>query len=308
MENRNSPHIPVLLEEVKEVFKDIKSGYIIDCTVGYGGHSEAILEVNPNIKMICNDKDKEAIEFSKKRLNRFKDRVIFENLSFSKIIKKYEDYPVSGVLADIGVSSLQLDKKERGFSFESEVLDMRMDRSSLLSAYDVVNRYPLEKLEEIFRKYGEIREYKKAASLIVKEREKGDIKSAKALSSLFLKHMKKSKIHPATLIFQAIRIEVNEELKELEELLKSIEKSKIKEAKIAIISFHSLEDRIVKSYFKNWAKKCICSLDAFKCECGGNHSIGKILTKKPITPTKEEIKRNPRSRSSKMRVFALKRD
>ncbi len=305
--NLKSPHIPVLLDEVVNVFKDIKDGYIIDATVGYGGHSEAILKSNPNIKMICNDRDEEAIEFSKRRLEKFKDRVIFENLPFSKIIKKYENFPIRGILADIGVSSLQLDKKERGFAFDSEVLDMRMDRNSPLSAYEVVNDYPVEKLQEIFKKYGEVKEYKKAALIIDEARSKKRIKSAKELSELLSKNMKKSKIHPATLVFQAIRIEVNEELKELETLLESIKNSKIDKCKVAIISFHSLEDRIVKNAFREWSKKCICPPEVFRCECGANHSIGKILTKKPITPTSKEIKENPRSRSSKMRVFYIDR-
>ncbi len=307
MENRYIPHIPVLLEEVKSVFSDVKDGYIIDCTVGYGGHSEAILNQNPNIKLICNDRDIEAIEFSKERLKKFKNRVIFENLPFSKIIKKYENYPIRGILADIGVSSLHLDKNERGFSFESDVLDMRMDKNSSLSAYEVVNEYPVEKLEEIFKIYGEVREYKRAAFLISKAREEKKITSAKELSFILQKGLKKGRIHPATLVFQAIRIEVNKELKELEDLLYSIEESKIKRAKVLIISFHSLEDRIVKRFFRKWEKRCICPPEAFKCECGANHAIGKILTKKPVVPTLEEIRTNPRSRSSKMRVFEIKR-
>ncbi len=302
----NIPHIPVLLEEIKEVFKDIKDGFIIDCTVGYGGHSEALLKLNENIKLICNDRDIEAIEFSKKRLSLFKDRVIFENLKFSEIVKKYENYPIRGILADIGISSLQIDKKERGFGFDSDILDMRMDKNASLSAYDVVNFYSEEELADIFYRYGELKNARSAAKKIVEKRKDSPIKSAKELSELF-KTSKKSKIHPATLIFQAIRIEVNNELKELETLLDSIKNSKIDKAKVAIISFHSLEDRIVKRAFKEWEKSCICPPDAMRCECGNNHSIGKILTKKPITPTKEEIVKNPRSRSSKMRVFYIDR-
>ena len=297
------PHKPVLLEEVKDVFKECNNGYIVDCTVGYGGHSEALLEQNPNIKLICCDQDKEAIEFSKKRLERFKDRVIFEHAKFSTVVKKYESYPIRGILADIGVSSLQLDKKSRGFGFESLTLDMRMNPDSPKSAKDVVNNYSQNELEEIFREYGEMRDYKRAAKVLIENR---PFESAKELAELFKKLGGKPKIHPATLPFQAIRIEVNDELGELDELLESIYNAKLEDCLVAVISFHSLEDRIVKKTFKLWSKSCICPAGVMKCECGNNHAIGKVVTKKPIVPTKKECKENPRSRSSKMRVFKIK--
>ncbi len=304
----NIPHIPVLYNEVIETFSDIEDGYIIDCTLGYGGHSEALLENLPNVKLICIDQDSEALEFSKKRLHRFKDRIIFEKGRFSSAIKRHLDRDIRGILADIGVSSLQLDKKERGFGFDSDTLDMRMDQNAPFSAKDVINSYTKEQLEEIFREYGEIREYKKIAHIIIKARAKKPIESARELSSLIEKNFKRGKIHSATLAFQAIRIEVNDELGELNNLLESIKDAKLNNCKVAIITFHSLEDRIVKRTFKEWAKRCICPPDLYRCECGGNHAIGKILTKKPIKPTKEEIKSNPRSRSSKMRVFYLRQD
>jgi 16S rRNA (cytosine1402-N4)-methyltransferase len=300
------PHIPVLLEEVKSVFREIEDGYVVDCTVGYGGHSEAILEQNKNIKMICCDQDITAINFSKKRLEKYKDRVIFENDKFSNIIAKHSTLPIRGILADIGVSSLQLDDKSRGFGFGSEVLDMRMDKNSTLSAYEVVNTYSKEDLESILRDYGEIREFKRAAKMICEAREKEEIKSSLQLSKIFKKFPSKKGINPATLVFQAIRIEVNDELGELAGLFKSIENANLHDCLVAIISFHSLEDRIVKRVFKEFAKSCICPSGVMKCECGDNHSLGKILTKKPITPDEKELKLNPRSRSSKMRVFKIK--
>jgi len=300
----DTPHIPVLLDEVLDVFKDIDEGYIVDCTLGYGGHSEALLKNNPNIKIIAIDQDKEAIEFSKKRLEPFKDRVIFEKDRFSNVIKKYQDFDIRGVLADIGVSSLQLDKEDRGFGFNSNVLDMRMNQENPLSAKDVVNSYDRVKLEEILREYGEIREYKKVADIIVKNR---PFNSARELSQTIEKHFKRGKIHSATLVFQAIRIEVNDELGELIGLLEGIKNSSLKRCKVAIITFHSLEDRIVKRTFKEWSKSCICPPEVYRCECGNNNAVGKIVTKKPITPTKKEIKQNPRSRSSKMRVFEIER-
>ncbi len=297
------PHIPVLLEEVKEQFSDIKEGYIIDCTVGYGGHSEAILEQNSKIKLICCDQDKMAIDFSKERLKKYGDRVIFENDKFSNVISKYGHLPIRGILADIGVSSLQLDDKDRGFGFDSEILDMRMDKANPLSAYEVVNNYPKEDLENILRDFGEVRDFKRAARIICDAREKEEIKSSYQLSKLFKNFPSKKGINPATLVFQAIRIEVNDELGELANLLESVSDAKLSDCIVAIISFHSLEDRIVKRVFKEFAKSCVCPPFVMKCECENNHSLGKIVTKKPIKPGKKEIKLNPRSRSSKMRVF-----
>ncbi len=302
-----SPHIPVLRDEIIGLFSNIDSGYIVDCTVGYGGHSEAILNSNPNINMICIDQDEEAIEFSKKRLKKFGDRVHFAKGRFSEVINQFNGYDIQAILADIGVSSLQLDKKSRGFGFMSESLDMRMDSNSLLDANIVVNSYSQKDLENIFKEYGEIREYKKMANLIVQERLKKPFQSAKELSSFLSKHFYAKKIHPATLAFQAIRIEVNNELGELKTLLEKVKKLELNKCLIAIISFHSLEDRIVKQSFKEWSNGCICSPQAMRCICGGDHQIGKIISKKPIIPTGEEIAKNPRSRSSKLRVFKISR-
>ena len=297
---QNIPHIPVLYNEVLDCFKDINKGYIIDCTTGYAGHSSGLLNQNSSVQLICNDQDDEALNFSKNRLKDFENRVEFNKGNFENIIKKFENYPIRGVLADIGVSSLQLDKLDRGFSFNSENLDMRMNQNQILDASTVVNSYSQVELENIFKEYGEIREYKKVASLIVQNR---PFYSAKELAEFFYNKLPKGKIHPATLIFQAIRIEVNDELGVLDRLFKSMEESKLKDCIVAIISFHSLEDRVVKNYFKKWSENCICPKDAFRCECGKNHSLGEIITKKPIIATNFEIKQNPRSRSAKLRVF-----
>lgn len=299
------PHIPVLLEEVKEAFKGVEEGYIVDCTLGYGGHSEALLEQSLHVKLICCDQDAEAIAFSQKRLERFKERIIFEHGNFASVIEKYAHLPIRGILADIGVSSLQLDKKERGFAFDSEVLDMRMNPLQKLSAYEVVNHYSKDELEEICREFGEIHEYKKVASLICEAREKAPIKSAQELSLLVAKVGGKKTIHPSTLLFQAIRIEVNNELGELNGLLKSIKNANLNHCLVAIISFHSLEDRIVKQTFKLWSQNCICLPEAFRCLCGNDHAIGKLVTKKPLEASNKELRKNPRSRSAKLRVFKI---
>ncbi|MGH2307769.1 16S rRNA (cytosine(1402)-N(4))-methyltransferase RsmH [Aliarcobacter sp. ERUVET-8] len=297
---QNIPHIPVLYNEVLDCFKEINKGYIIDCTTGYAGHSSGLLNQNSSVKLICNDQDDEALNFSKNRLKDFENRVEFNKGNFENIIKKFENYPIRGVLADIGVSSLQLDKLDRGFSFNSENLDMRMNQNQSLDASTVINSYSQVELENIFKEYGEIREYKKITSLIVQNR---PFYSAKELAEFFYNKLPKGKIHPATLIFQAIRIEVNDELGVLDRLFKSMEEAKLKDCIVAIISFHSLEDRVVKNYFKKWSENCICPKDAFRCECGKNHALGKIITKKPIIATNFEIKQNPRSRSAKLRVF-----
>lgn len=304
---QNIPHIPVLYREVVEAFADIDSGIVIDCTMGYGGHSSMILEANPNIKLIAIDQDQTAIDFSTKRLEVYGDRVTIKKGRFSNVIKEIlqevEPSEIKGILADIGVSSLQLDQKERGFSYESDTLDMRMDKSAPLSAMNVVNEYSSHELEHILLEYGELRNYKKIANEIVQNR---PFTSAKELSEKLKIHMPRGKkIHPATLLMQAIRIEVNDELGELNSLLESIEKARLPQAKIAIISFHSLEDRIVKQAFSKFSKSCICPAEAFRCECGNNHALGKILTRKPIMAQEDELKENVRSRSAKMRIFQM---
>ncbi len=306
MKLNNIPHIPVLYDAVIAQFAELRSGVVIDCTVGYGGHSEAILKANTDIELICIDQDRTAIDFSQKRLLPYSDRVTFVHGRFSDAISNIDTSNVCGILADIGVSSLQLDDKSRGFGFESLKLDMRMDPQVKLTAYDVVNTYTQEKLEKIFKTYGEVREYKKAAALIVQERAKKSFESAKELASFLAKHLYSKKIHPATLVFQAIRIEVNDELGELQRLLDSIRDLQLSNTLVAIISFHSLEDRIVKQTFKEWVANCICPPQAMRCVCGNDHAYGKILTKKPIIATDKEIEKNPRARSAKLRVFKTK--
>ncbi|MBE3022200.1 16S rRNA (cytosine(1402)-N(4))-methyltransferase RsmH [Campylobacter sp. 7477a] len=304
-----SPHVSVLLEEVLDVFKDTK-GNFIDCTLGYGGHSSALLKANSNLNLIACDRDDEAIEFSKKKLSEFGERVRIYKSKFSELIQildQNDKKNVKGLLADIGVSSLQLDKNDRGFSINSDTLDMRMNQSDGLSAYDVINSYNKEKLAEILYKYAELTNANFIAQKIIEARKTKAITSAKELASIVgTRPIKGRSVSPAILVCQAIRIEVNNELGELEMLLESIKNAKFNGCKVAIISFHSLEDRIVKNTFKEWAKECICPSFAIRCECGGNHALGKILTKKAITPSKEEIAVNSRSSCAKMRVFEFK--
>jgi 16S rRNA (cytosine1402-N4)-methyltransferase len=304
-----SPHIPVLLDEVLESFKDVGDGYFVDCTLGYAGHSDAVLSNYHHFQHIGIDRDDEALAFSKKRLMKYGARSQLYKGTFATVFPTLKERPVMAVLADFGVSSLQLDKKERGFSFDSETLDMRMDASAPLTAYEVVNHYPKEKLEYIFDAYGEVRPYKKVAAAIVAARAETPIDSAKALSHIVINTLgTQGKIHPATLVFQAIRIEVNNELGEIEGLLDALEAEHAKGEVVSLISFHSLEDRLVKNRFKKWAKACICDPQAMRCTCGKNHAIGKAFSSRPVTATQKELKDNPRSRSAKLRSFRFTTD
>lgn len=298
----------MLLDEVLRAFADIKSGAIVDCTLGYGGHSGAILEQKQNVNLIACDQDEEAIKFSFERLQKFGQRAQIFKSKFSEILGKVEQGQIRGILADIGVSSLQLDKNERGFGLKSENLDMRMDAQAKFSAYDVVNSYSARELGRIFEDYGELPNPAKFAAKIVEARQNGEIKSAERLAQIIgLKGVNGRSVSAATLAFQAIRIEVNNELGELQNLLQSIEGSQIDECVVAIISFHSLEDRIVKNKFRQWAQNCICPPQALKCTCGGDNALGKIVSKKAITPSAAEIKANPRSSCAKMRIFKISR-
>ena len=304
-----TPHIPVLLNEVLESFKDVGEGYFVDCTLGYAGHSSEMLAKYIDLKHIGIDRDDEALAFSKKRLESYEGRSRLYKGTFANVFPTLTETPIMAVLADFGVSSLQLDKKERGFSFTSETLDMRMDASSDLSAYEVVNAYPKEKLEYIFDAYGEVHAYKKLAAAVVEARTQTPIGSAKELSQIAIDTLgTHGKIHPATLMFQAIRIEVNNELGEIEGLLDALEHTHVKGEVVSLISFHSLEDRLVKNRFKKWAQACICDPQAMRCTCGKNHAIGKAFSSKPVTATKAELKVNPRSRSAKLRSFRFKKD
>ncbi|MCI4406211.1 MAG: 16S rRNA (cytosine(1402)-N(4))-methyltransferase RsmH [Sulfuricurvum sp.] len=303
------PHIPVLYREVLEAFAPCKDGVIVDCTMGYGGHSSLLLENNPSLSLVGIDQDPTAIAFSSKRLEPFGERVEICQGRFSdvaSVLLSEKGDKICGILADIGVSSLQLDQRERGFSYESDTLDMRMNPNAVLSAREVVNEYSQSALETILREYGEVSNARRVAETIVQRRPFG---SAKELSNAIFHLMPKGKkIHPSTLVMQAIRIEVNDELGELTRLLDAIENSSVKKLRVAIITFHSLEDRIVKNRFSKWSKNCICPDDAMRCTCGNNHAIGKTITKKPLSAQEDELRENSRSRSAKLRIFEIRRD
>ncbi len=298
-------HISVLDKEIIEYFELDKNRTIVDATVGLGGHTRIILEYCDNFKVIGIDQDKDALNYASRNLINYRDRVILKHGNFSNLASLVKK-PVDGVLFDLGVSSMQLDNKERGFSFNKEAkLDMRMNREQELTAKKVINSYPASKLVEIIKEYGEERWANKIAERIVQTRKLDSIETTKELADIVRSTIPKKfwpkNIEPATKTFQAIRIEVNQELDNLKEGLDQALKILKPRGRVVVISFHSLEDRIVKNKFKYWAKDCICPPDYPICKCDKEKEV-KILTKKPIRANQEEIENNPRARSAKLRA------
>ncbi len=302
-------HIPVLLNEVVQYLKIKKDGIYVDCTIGGGGHSEQILEkISSKGKLIAIDQDEFCLKLAQQKLKKYKN-IIFVHDNFrhlKKILNRYKINKCSGIVFDLGISSFQLDIKERGFSFNSEVpLDMRMDVRFSLTAGDLVNNLSFLELVRIISEYGEERWAKRIAKFIVQERKKASITTTKQLVEIIAKAIpvaaRPKKIHFATRTFQALRIAVNDELESLKEGLSEAINSLEKGGKICVLSFHSLEDRIVKKIFHSLAKGCRCPSDFPVCVCGQKSSL-KIITKKPIIPSNKEILSNPRARSAKLRV------
>lgn len=303
-------HISVLLNESVDALNIKKDGVYADGTLGGGGHSEKILErLSDKGLLIGIDRDIEAIEAAKERLKNYSN-VIYENTNFKnikEILQKNDIKNIDGAVLDLGVSSYQLDNADRGFSYiASSRLDMRMDTSASLDAYKVLNTYSEEELAKIFFEYGEEKFSRRIAAKIVEERAKKPIETTLELSELVKKCIPQKTVkkgsHPAKRVFQAIRIEVNGELDILEGAINDFFDSLKSGGRLAIISFHSLEDRIVKNTFANLARGCVCPKDFPVCVCG-QKPRGKIITKKAVVPTEDEIEFNKRSKSSKLRVI-----
>ena len=302
-------HKPVLLNEVIAGLEIKPGGVYVDCTVGGGGHSFEIAKRRANGHLYAFDRDQEAIVASKERLKDF-DNVTFIHDNYKNAKEDLDNLGVAGVdgvLIDLGVSSPQLDHGERGFSFLHEGrLDMRMDRRQKLSAYEVVNTYPREKLVEILYKYGEESNAKNIVQKIMEAREKSPIETTMELKNIVESAFPKKVIYGkggvSKQTFQAIRIEVNGELEGLEQALQNLVDLLGKGGRMAVISFHSLEDRIVKNLFKNLSTDCICPPKTPVCICGHKASV-KLINKKPITASKEELEFNPRSSSAKLRII-----
>jgi 16S rRNA (cytosine1402-N4)-methyltransferase len=296
-------HKSVLLAECLQYLSPKKNEIFIDATLGMGGHTEAILQKKAQVIGI--DQDSEAIELAKVRLASFGDNFRVIKANFSEV-KEVTDEKVNGILADLGVSSLQFDSETRGFSFRFDApLDMRMDANSEdETAAELLERLSEFDIAKIIYEYGEEKFSRKIARRIVEKRESGEpIKTTKELANLVAKSVyTKEKIHPATRTFQALRIAVNHELDILQQFINDSVDILKPNGRLAIISFHSLEDRIIKQTFQKLSGKCFCPPRFPQCVCGANKQV-EILTRKPIVPNESEIEENPRARSAKLRVI-----
>ncbi len=310
MSDINFSHASVLLYECIEAL-NIRDGYTyVDCTAGGGGHSiEIAKRLGKNSHLICFDRDKSAIRAATERLKDYLSQVTFINDNFSSLESVIKDFKINnlgGVLADLGCSSYQFDTPERGFSYmHNAELDMRMDVDSPLNAYKIINEYSEADLKRIIYEYGEERFAPRIASEIVKRRTLKPIETTFELTEIIKTAIPKANRmdgpHPSKRTFQAIRIEVNGELDVIEPMIRTSAASLVSGGRLAIISFHSLEDRIVKQSYRSLSQGCTCPRDFPVCVCGNKPQI-KEITKKPILPSKEELEINPRSRSAKLRV------
>ncbi|MBI5177823.1 MAG: 16S rRNA (cytosine(1402)-N(4))-methyltransferase RsmH [Nitrospinae bacterium] len=298
-------HEPVLLGDVLRVLDPRPGGLYVDCTLGGAGHAAAILEkAGEGARLIGLDRDAQALERSGKRLGAFGGRVELHCERFENIGAVLAGRMPDGILMDLGVSSFMLDDPARGFSFRADgPLDMRMDRSQELTAATIVNTWSAEELATVFRTFGEERHAGRVARRIVREREKEAIVTTLRLADIVSSVVPKGKfrIHPATRVFMALRIAVNGELDRLEEALLTAVDLLVPGGRLAVITFHSLEDRIVKQTFARLAKGCVCPPRLPVCVCGKKARV-KPVTKKPVGPTDEETARNPRARSAFLRA------
>ena len=309
-------HIPVLCDEIVNFLKPKSDGVYIDGTIGLGGHSAAILKASaPNGKVIGIDLDADALTVTKDRLQVFGERFSLINGNFAEmnaLLENHSIHTVDGILLDLGVSSLQLDAPHRGFSFNhTGPLDMRMNAEhkndtaaeTMLTAMHVVNDSTVDVLADIFKRYGEERFAKRIAHRIVAVRQHERITTTTQLAKIVAQSVRKggSKIHPATRVFQALRIYVNAELENLRAGLDAALTLLKPNGCLCVITFHSLEDRIVKHRFQTWARTCLCPPKTPICICEHSPSV-EILTKRPVLPDVAEVQHNPRSRSAKLRV------
>lgn len=302
-------HIPVMLKQTMDVLKPRSDGIYLDATLGGGGHSYEILKISsPNGRVIALDLDEDALKSAGEKLSRFGNRVLTVHENYKNACKVLDSLGIQyldGAIMDLGISSHQIDKASRGFSYTKDAkLDMRMNQSQSLTAYEVVNTYSKEKLIEILYQYGEESYAKKIADNILKHRVLSPITTTLELAEIVAKSVPLHQYkhgHPAKKTFQAIRIEVNQELEGLGQAVKDIINRLKKGGIIAVITFHSLEDRIIKQLFKTESTDCICDKSLPVCTCNHKATI-KLLTKKPILPTEEELKHNSRAASAKLRA------
>lgn len=304
-------HIPVMLNECLEGLNIKADGTYVDGTVGGAGHSiEIVKRLSENGRLICVDKDEDALKAAGERLAPYKDRVTFIHDDYKNLVNELDSIgvgKVDGILLDLGVSSYQLDNAERGFSYMKDApLDMRMDRSQRISAHEVVNGYTESELARILFDYGEEKLARQIARNIVRARSEKPIETtlelAKIVEDTYPAKTRWKFGHPAKRTFQAIRIEVNDELSSLGEAVTAMARRLEKGGRMAVITFHSLEDRIVKSAFKELSLACTCPPDFPVCVCGKVQEV-ELVNKKPITASEEELENNSRSQSAKLRVI-----
>jgi len=307
-----STHTPVLLQEVLKALQPRAGGVYIDGTVGAGGHAAAILAASaPDGQLFGFDQDRAALQIAGKQLATFGERVHLLHANFKDFgdqVRRYNIPPADGILLDLGVSSMQFEQPARGFSFQQDgPLDMRMNPAAGQPAANLVNQLPQDELANLIYQYGEERHSRRIARAIIKAR---PVHTTAELARIIAGAIparggKRARIHPATRTFQALRIAVNDELGVLEQVLPQALDHLKPGGRLAVISFHSLEDRIVKQYFKQEAQDCICPPEQPICTCK-HKALVTIITKKPITPSSAEIDANPRARSAKLRVVELK--
>ena len=302
-------HISVLLNESVDALGINPDGIYVDGTMGGGGHSEAVVSrLSPKGMLIGIDRDTEALEASKKRLSAF-DNVRYAHNNYKNVKDVIEEYgidAIDGAVLDLGVSSYQLDCKERGFSYmEDAPLDMRMNRQNSKTAYEVINTYSEKELADIFFKYGEEKFSRKIAAIIADRRKDKPVETTLELVDIIKaaipERFRQKGSHPAKRVFQAVRIEVNGELEDLRYALDNFFDVLKPGGRLSVITFHSLEDRIVKNAFNDYATGCTCPKDFPICVCG-KKPRGKVITRKPVLPTDEECEYNKRSKSAKLRV------
>ena len=303
-------HRPVLLRETIESLAVERGGLFVDCTVGLGGHSEAILQTSPDAQVLGIDRDEEALQLARERLAEFGGRFRAIRADFrelTRVLATAEVKAVRGILADLGVSSLQLDSPSRGFSFRHEApLDMRMDMSSGETAAELLGRLSEVEIARLIFEYGEERHSRRIARRIVERRAAGEpVTSTTELAKLVERAIggKKRRIHPATRTFQALRIAVNRELEGLDQFVADAFDALEPHGRLAVISFHSLEDRIIKRTLLKLSGRCQCPPRLPQCACGARQVI-EVLTRRPLTPTEDEMAENPRARSAKLRIAA----
>ena len=299
-----APHVPVLLRETVEVLSP-RPGLFVDATAGAGGHAGALLAADPGVRVLAIDRDPEALALARQRLAPFGRRVAFHLGNFADLgaaLDAADAPPPAGILADLGISSMQIDEARRGFSFRRDgPLDMRMGPGGV-SAADIVANASAAELTRIFREYGEERMAHRIAQRIVEERARAPIATTGRLASIVAGVAgRRGEIDPATRVFQALRIEVNQELAALARFLKAAVERLAVEGRIAVLAYHSLEDRVVKETFRRESAGCLCPPGMPVCVCGGRRVL-RVVTRRPIRPGAAEIAANPRSRSARLRA------